>query len=365
MRTGRGPTNGSGKRFAAIAVATAALAFPAAASGQGAPTPIGPWDGTNPFNCVNQDVGTGTDFPDPGADPFCVEFDKTAQNVTDFGIADFLSKEPARVAAASSKCFYFQHDHWTGSIVQGSDPELWHWDGSYFFDRAKGIGGAHLTNFRIGGTPMDANPYVPAAYAPYVEPTGGGGAIVLLESDPDPTCGALVDTPEEREQVYASEPRYKRCIAPGGQIGRRRIGRVRLGMGARQVHEMLGPPRRREHFTQRWCIEGGSNLVVHFHKRERGRGQGAPRGAALIRTSNPGHAFDGVGPGTRRGRAIRRLGLERRFAVGGTGVFAAPARPRRLLLAGIRGPRVRWLALADPNRLPGRARLREAIRNSS
>ena len=44
------------------------------------------WDGTNPFNCVEQDVGTGTEFPDPGADPFCVKFDKTNQNVTDFGI---------------------------------------------------------------------------------------------------------------------------------------------------------------------------------------------------------------------------------------------------------------------------------------
>ncbi len=345
-------------------MAIAGLASPASSAAQGTPTPVGPWDGSNPFNCVNQDVGTGTDFPDPGADPFCVEFDKTAQNVTDFGIVDFLSKEPARVAAATSKCFYFQHDHWTGSIVQGSEPELWHWDGSYFFDRAKGIGGAHLTNFRLGGTPMDATPYVPPAYAPYFEPTGGGGAIVLLETDPDPICGALVDTPAEREQVYSSEPRYKRCIAPDGRIERRRIGRVRLGMAAGEVRGLLGPPRRRGGFTQRWCIEGGSSLHVHFHKRARDRDRGAPRGAALIRTTNPGHTFAGIGPGAKRGRAVRRLGLERHFEVGRTAVFADAAQPRRLPLAGIRDGRVRWIALADPNRLPGTSRLREAIRSA-
>ena len=38
--------------------------------------------GTNPFVCTLQQAGTGTDFPDPDADPFCVEFDKTHQNVT-------------------------------------------------------------------------------------------------------------------------------------------------------------------------------------------------------------------------------------------------------------------------------------------
>src|SRR3954469_18107641 len=91
-----------------------------------------PYDGQNPFTCTLQQVGRGTDFPDPGADPFCVEFDKTQQNVTELGIVDFLSNEPTRVAAAVDKCFYFQSDHWTGSVVQGEDPELWHWDGQYF-----------------------------------------------------------------------------------------------------------------------------------------------------------------------------------------------------------------------------------------
>ena len=58
---------------------------PRAAAAEQPAGPFAPWDGSNPFNCTIQNVGTGTDFPDPGADPFCVEFDKTQQNVTDLG----------------------------------------------------------------------------------------------------------------------------------------------------------------------------------------------------------------------------------------------------------------------------------------
>jgi hypothetical protein len=105
--------------------------------------PIAPYDGTNPFRCRIQKVGTGTEVPHPNADPFCVEFDKENQNVTEFGIVEFLLDEPARTAAAVPKCFYYQIDHWTGSIVQGGQPTLWHWDGKYFFDKAKGVGELH------------------------------------------------------------------------------------------------------------------------------------------------------------------------------------------------------------------------------
>ena len=342
----------------------AALPAPSGAAAQALPAPVGPWDGSNPFNCLNQDVGMGTDFPEPEADPFCVEFDKTAQNVTDFGIADFLSKEPARVAAAGTKCFYYQRDHWTCSIVQGSDPELWHWDGSYFFDRAKGIGGAHLTNFRIGGTPADATPYVPAQYQPYVEPTGGGGALVLLETDPDPTCGALVDTPEERAEVYEDEPRYERCTEPGGKIRRRRVGLARLGMTPAEIRRKLGPPRERSGGTMRWCLTGGYSLHVTFRAREHG-GRGARRAAALIRTNARGQSSDGIGPGSSRGPAIRRLGLDQVLALGRTDVFAAAPQRRRQLLAGLGGSRVRWLALADPARITSAARLRRALRSGT
>jgi hypothetical protein len=174
-----------GRGMGRLRVGIALVIALAAASPASAQTPVVPWDGTNPFRCQNQNVGTGVDFPDPGADPFCVEFDKTQQNITDFGLVEFLAMEPARVAAAVPKCFYFQHDHWTGSIVQGQPPELWHWDGSYFFDKAQGIGGVYVSDLR----------------SVLFGPVTGGVRLVSL-GQVDPICAAKVDTPQERRRVY-------------------------------------------------------------------------------------------------------------------------------------------------------------------
>jgi RTX calcium-binding nonapeptide repeat (4 copies) len=195
-----------GARLVAIACG-ALLAWAPAASAQAPASPFAPWDGSSPFNCQLQDAGTGPveNVPDPGADPFCVEFDKNSQSLApNFGILEFLANEPGRVAAAVPKCFYYQSDHWTGSLIQGEPPELWHWDGQYFFDKATGSGGVNLQNFRVGGQPANPEAFgqVPAAFAPYVD-QGGGGAYVLNEIPVDPACAAKVDTEAEREQVYA------------------------------------------------------------------------------------------------------------------------------------------------------------------
>jgi hypothetical protein len=185
----------------ALGVLVAAFVVPPLASAQSSNV-LGPWHGRLPFNCRIQNVGTGTDFPHPNADPFCVEFDKRNQNLAGFGLVDFLSQEPARTAAAVPKCFYYQRDHWTGSIVQGRQPELWHWDGDYFFDKALGLGGVSVHNFRVGGVPMDPSAYAPPALKPFFYPGGGGGAMVLLKTRPDPTCAKRVDTPKERQRIY-------------------------------------------------------------------------------------------------------------------------------------------------------------------
>jgi hypothetical protein len=193
--------------LALLALALLALA-PAGAVAAG-PKPFTPWDGSRLLRCEVQDVGTGVDFPDPGADPFCVEFDKTQQNILpNAGLVDFLSKEPARTAAAVPKCFYHQRDHWTGSIVQGSAPELWHWDGNYFFDKAFAIGGVSVRNLRIAGIPIDVSAFAPDALKPYFYADGGGGVILSLGMTGDPRCAARVDTRAERREVYRHPHRY-------------------------------------------------------------------------------------------------------------------------------------------------------------
>ena len=87
------------RRALLTAVAAAALAAVIPASA-GAQNGVSGWDGTNPFDCTLQQLGGGVDFPQPDADPFCVEYDKRHQNVTELGVVEFLSLEPARVAAA-------------------------------------------------------------------------------------------------------------------------------------------------------------------------------------------------------------------------------------------------------------------------
>ncbi len=326
----------------------------AAQAGAQIPSPTGPWNGANPFRCVNQDVGTGTDFPFPDADPFCVEFDKTDQNVTDLGIVDFLTKEPARTAAAAPKCFYYQHDHWTGSIVQGQAPELWHWDGEYYFDKAKGTGGVAIHNFRIGGRPGDIRPYVPDAYKPYFYPGGGGGVRILLETDPDPACGARVDTPKERRRVYhGGANAYPACIPPGGGIGRHHVGEVSLCMRRRGIRHNLGRPRSHRRGVDRWCLVGGASLRVAYSR---------ARLAELIQTTARGQTVRGAGPGTRVGRAKSSLGLRRQFRLGHLAVLEATAWRGSRLLAGVRHGRVRWLALAS--RRPRDARIRRDLQSA-
>ncbi len=279
--------------FGLWAASSLLLATPALAQ-----QPLGPYDGQIPFKCELQDLGTGTDYPDPDADPLCVEFDKTNQNVTDFGIAEFAAQEPARVAAAGSKCFYFQRDHWTGSVQQGQQPEVWHWDGDYWFDRARGVGGVSVRNYRIGGQPQSAEPYVPEAYKPYFDEKGGGGVEVLMDGGPDPRCAAMVDTPEERDQVYGDRPAELNCIDPGGGIRGKRVGRARIGHGRERVRERLGPPSYARKRVDAWCLVGKGELRVAYRRHGRAR---------AILTSGRGQAFQGIARGDRVQRVRRRL----------------------------------------------------------
>jgi hypothetical protein len=151
-----------------------------------------PWDGANPFHCRIQNAGQGTRVPDPGADPYCVRFDKTNQNVTELGLLTFLSREPARVAAAVPKCSYFQEDHWRGSIVQSDGRTvLYEFVGHYFFDKATGDGGVWVKGFTVAGRTFDPTtlPGFPARYRRYFGP-GTGGFITHDAVPADPSCAS-------------------------------------------------------------------------------------------------------------------------------------------------------------------------------
>jgi hypothetical protein len=336
-------------------IGLAALWFAGSASAQSSQV-FGPWDGTNPFNCVLQQAGEGPTGPNPEADPYCVEFDKTDQNLSppDFGMVEFLANEPARVAAAAPKCFYFQRDHWTGSVLESQPPELWHWDGNYFFDKARGIGGVNVDDFRVGGVPFDATPFAPPQYQPFFNQGGGGGVIVLLESEPDPSCVEKA----QQEDVYANRPVFKNCIPPGGELRGRQVGKVELGMSPESVRELLGPPHSERNGVERWCVIGDGELRIAYR-------HGSSNGAALILTTVLGHEIRGVRAGTKRRKATRRLDLERQFRVGKIRVFEGRRRPARRLFVGIEGKRVQWLAVTDPGRLQSRRATKQALKQAS
>jgi hypothetical protein len=172
-------------RWVALGFMLLVAAAPASAS----QPPTG-WGGEAPFACKLQQAGLGATVPDMKADPFCIEFDKTQQNLTRAGIVKFLLQEPARLAAAGPKCRYFQVDHWRASVVQDDKrTKLYEWTGHYFFDKARGEGGVYIEGFNINGRTFDPSslPGIPREFSRYMGPGTAGfrtrNALML-----DPLC---------------------------------------------------------------------------------------------------------------------------------------------------------------------------------
>jgi hypothetical protein len=257
------------------AALTAALALHAA-PGRAASSPPTPWDGLNPYNCVIQNAGTGTVVPDPSADPYCVSFDKTNQNVTQLGLLAFALNEPARTAAAVPKCFYFQEDHWRGSLIQSDgSTELYEFIGHYFFNKATGDGGVWITDFNVAHQTLDPTqiPGFPPADGQYFGP-GTGGVITHDDLPVDPQCAALA----AKEQVYAQPAAAApRCAPATGQVSDRGIGPLAVGAGEQTVRAEVGPPEQVKHGVLSYCVTGGGTLIV---------GQPGDRSGTLGATGN-------------------------------------------------------------------------------
>jgi hypothetical protein len=302
------------------------------------------YDGSNPFDCTLQFVGFGTDFPDPDADPFCVEFDKRRQNFTELGIVDFLSQEPARVAAASPKCFYYQHDHWTSRVVQENEStELYNWDGSYFFDKARGTGGVYIENFTFNNQTQDPRviPGFPEEYKPYFGPGRGGVQAADSGVVADPGCAEKA----RQQSPYAKRPRGPAaggsvgCLTGSGSIGRGVPG-ARLGSSRARVLGRLGEPTRARRGVFRWCTAGDGHLVAAFARRARARR------LRLVLSTAPAYDLARIAAGDSAARARRRLRRERVLRRGRRGMLLAVRGGRSTRLVRLRARRVRWVGSA-------------------
>jgi hypothetical protein len=343
------------RRLALAAVLVAVAAWPASAAD------VRPWDGTNPFRCELQQAGFEATGPDPAADPYCVEFDKRRQNVTQLGVVEFFSKEPARVAAAGDKCFYFQADHWRSAVVQDDGTTaIYEWDGRYFFDKAKGEGGAHVTNFKVNGRTEDPGkvPGMPPEYAQHMGP-GTGGAVFRDGGEADPRCAERAG--REPERIYASEAERSgrpavatsaECRAPA--VTSRRLGPVRIGDPEVAVRAKLGSPAEIRRGFLRYCADG-AYLVGQRTDRSGDLGADDAEPTVMI-VARQGRFRFGPGTPARRIRHLRRGG-----SVAGTRVWLARRRP---LSFGTRAGRVRWVAVHDPRVLPTRRALREMLRRA-
>ena len=297
------------------------------------------YDGSVPFDCVLQQAGMEAEFPDPDADPFCVEYDKRHQNVTELGVVQFLSLEPARVAAATPKCFYYQRDHWVGSVVQEDGrTETYSWDGSYYFDKAKGAGGAYVENFTVNNQSGDptAMPGFPEEWKPYFG-YGRGGFHSTGIGDADPSCVAKAEENSPYRRDPEPQPSPRGCPEADGSVGSS-IGGLRLGATREATIADNGEPKRRKKGFFRYCVIGGGKYMVGFG-RER---------AQFLLTSNPGFDVDGVRRLTPKRQARRRLVGERElFRTSKTIVWAVEKDDHTLLVL-IRKRRVAGLASAAP-----------------
>src|SRR5205807_2224227 len=136
---------------------------------------------------------------------------------------------PARVAAAGPKCFYFQQDHWRGSLIQSNGTTvLYEFRGHYFFDKATGDGGIYVTGFSIAGQTFDPTtlPGFPPADGQYFGP-GTGGMITHDDVPADPNCAARAA--KEPASIYAADANVPRCVATPGAIRAGHLGPIALG----------------------------------------------------------------------------------------------------------------------------------------
>jgi hypothetical protein len=200
----------------------------------------------------------------------------------------------------------------------------------------------HRIRLSLVGTPASFQPTIPALNSIVVG--GAQGARFELPTLPGTDlCGALGAKPCPTPVPESS----KKCLARRAPIGPRNIGRVRLGLTRRRLGRIPVRTVRRTKTTRTYCVKGTRRRAVAVLSRGR---------VVLVGTRAPGHRMRGVGAGSRmkllRRRFAHRASLTARLVRAG---------PRSRRLFGVRGSRVRFVAVADRRLLRKRAALRRAL----
>jgi hypothetical protein len=279
-------------------------------------------------------------------------------------VVDFLSKEPARVAAASPKCFYFQRDHWRGYVVQGNaQTQTYAWDGSYFFDKSKGTGGAYVENFSFNGQSGDPTqlPGFPAEWKPDFG-NGRGGVQQTGDVPVDPNCVAKAGQKDPHAPNGKSPGGFgpNPCRVAGGEVTTG-IGGVWLGNTRASVKQALGLPTTESARFVTYCFDGGGRLVAGFGGGDRAQlvlTDASPFDTLGVRVGMSAanarrHLFPHSAKKRKRHRAqaAARKGKKKPFSVPGA---MTKLEKKRRLLVGISRGRVAYLAVA-PRKLAAKS----------
>jgi hypothetical protein len=296
-----------------------------------------------------------------------VYFDKTQQNISQLGLVSFLLKEPARTAAAVPKCFYFQEDHWRGSVVQSNGKTvIYEFEGHYFFNKATGDGGVWVTDFTVAGQTFDPTslPGFPPGYGQDFGP-GTGGFITHDDVPADPQCVAIAS--RDPGAVYNQQSATPRCVPDAGAVTRHGLGPVALGSTEDRVRAVLGPPQDVERGFLRYCVGGGGEFMVGQPGDRSGTfGYNGATPAVMVLTTARGFLLK---PPRRRPIAVgsSAKALARAFPharhlarLGRTGLLS----PRPGIVAGVARGRIAFLAVYERAAIRRKRVLRGYLRRS-
>jgi hypothetical protein len=144
------------------------------------------------------------------------------------------------------------------------------------------------------------------------------------------------------------------CLARRSPIGRRNIGRIRLGRTRGQLNRVRVKPVRRARRSYRYCVKGRSGRVTAVFSRRSAGGR-----VRLVTTTGRRHGNRRVRVGSRASRFRRAYPRRHRI---GRGLYRA--NPRSPRLWGIRRGRVRFIAVADRRLFRNRTALRRYLRRA-